>query len=119
MCVPKSIWAGGLYRLTLAFPAAYPSSAPIATFRPAIPHPNVFSSGQVCLDLLTSAWKPSITLRQVLLGLQALLDEPNLASPANGAMERLLRGSPKKYEATVAAYAHAHRPAGGDAIEIL
>lgn len=62
-------------------------------FTPPIPHPNIFPSGYVCLSLLTSGWKPAITLKQLLLGIQQLLDEPNLKSPANQDMYVLYRYS--------------------------
>lgn len=35
-------------------------------------HPNVYPSGTVCLSILNAeeAWKPGITLKQILLGIQ-------------------------------------------------
>jgi ubiquitin-conjugating enzyme E2 I len=56
---------------------------------PPLYHPNVYPSGTICLSILNEeteenkpGWKPSITLKQILLGIQTLLDEPNLDSPA-------------------------------------
>lgn len=42
-------------------------------------HPNIFPSGKVCLSILNEEkdWKPSITIKQVLLGIQELLSNPN------------------------------------------
>jgi ubiquitin-conjugating enzyme E2 I len=47
-------------------------------------HPNVYPSGTVCLSILNEedAWKPGITIKQILLGVQDLLDSPNPLSPA-------------------------------------
>ena len=47
-------------------------------------HPNIYPSGTVCLSILNDDedWKPSITIKQILLGIQDLLDNPNAASPA-------------------------------------
>lgn len=45
-------------------------------------HPNVFPSGSVCLSILGDDWKPSVTVTQMLLGIQDLLDTPNELSPA-------------------------------------
>lgn len=106
----NSPWAGGLYPLRLVFSASYPSHAPSVIFTPPIPHPNVFSGGQVCLSLLQNDWKPAITLKQVLLGVQALLDEPNLGSPANGPAADLLRRNKAGYEKRVREYAARSRP---------
>ena len=52
-------WEGGVYKVTLQFTEDYPSKPPIAKFTPAIFHPNVFSSGQVCLSILKeqSGWR--------------------------------------------------------------
>ena len=79
-----SPWAGGFYPLTLSFPHNYPAMPPVARFVPPIPHLNVYPSGTVCLSILhdDEGWKPSITLRQILLGIQNLLDSPNPDSPA-------------------------------------
>ena len=47
-------------------------------------HPNIFPSGKVCLSILNEdkGWRPSITIKQLLLGIQELLDNPNEKDPA-------------------------------------
>ncbi|GFH08834.1 ubiquitin_conjugat_2 domain-containing protein, partial [Haematococcus lacustris] len=47
-------------------------------------HPNIYPSGTVCLSILNEdeGWRPSITVKQILLGIQELLDNPNPNSPA-------------------------------------
>ena len=47
-------------------------------------HPNIYPSGTVCLSILNEdeGWRPSITVKQILLGIQELLDNPNPMSPA-------------------------------------
>ena len=47
-------------------------------------HPNVYPSGKICLSLLDpeKGWRPSLTIKQLLLGIQTLLDDPNNADPA-------------------------------------
>jgi ubiquitin-protein ligase len=44
-------------------------------FVPALFHPNVYPSGTVCLSILNEEkdWKPSISVPQILLGIQELL----------------------------------------------
>lgn len=53
-------------------------------FVPALFHPNVYPSGTICLSILNEeeGWRPAITIRQILVGIQDLLDEPNPDSPA-------------------------------------
>lgn len=78
-----SVWEGGNFYLELRFHSNFPASAPNAYFIPPIPHVNVFKSGRVCLSILTNAWQASIDIRQILTGIQKMLDEPNVSSPAN------------------------------------
>ena len=47
----KTPWENGLYKLTLSFPANYPTNPPKCQFRPPIFHPNVWESGSVCLSI--------------------------------------------------------------------
>mmetsp|Transcript_3329 Transcript_3329/g.3844 ORF Transcript_3329/g.3844 Transcript_3329/m.3844 type:complete len:158 (+) Transcript_3329:1-474(+) len=81
-----TIWEGGLFKLKILYPEDYPSSPPKCQFTPPLFHPNVYPSGTVCLSILNADedWRPSITLKQILLGIQELLDNPNPNSPAQG-----------------------------------
>lgn len=56
----------------------------IGKFPAAFFHPNIYPSGTVCLSILDddADWKPTITVKQILLGVQDLLDNPNPKSPA-------------------------------------
>lgn len=101
-------WEGGLFKLRMLFKEDYPSSPPKCKFEPPLFHPNVYPSGTVCLSLLDEEkdWRPAITIKQVcllsynkkkvqlvkseinylfyqiLLGIQELLNEPNVKDPA-------------------------------------
>ena len=78
-------WEGGQYYLILEFSSNYPDSPPRVRFVPEIFHPNVFPSGTVALSFLEEGkgWYPQITVRDILLGVQRLLTEPNIDNPAN------------------------------------
>lgn len=80
-----SPWEGGYFPLMLTFPENYPTKPPAAKFIPPVPHVNVFPSGTVCLSILhdDEGWKPSLNLRQILMGIQNLLITPNPESPAH------------------------------------
>jgi ubiquitin-conjugating enzyme E2 I len=78
------LWEGGLYYLTMQFSEDYPSKPPKCQFKPVLFHPNVYPSGTVCLSILNEEkdWRPSITIKQMLLAIQTLLDTPNPRDPA-------------------------------------
>ncbi|KAH0884355.1 hypothetical protein HID58_060451 [Brassica napus] len=77
-------WEGGFYPLTLNFSEDYPSKPPKCKFPQGFFHPNVYPSGTVCLSILNEdyGWRPAITVKQILVGIQDLLDEPNPNDPA-------------------------------------
>lgn len=68
----------------MLFKEDYPSTPPKCKFEPPLFHPNVYPSGTVCLSLLDEEkdWRPAITIKQILLGIQELLNEPNIRDPA-------------------------------------
>jgi len=77
-------WQGATYPLSIEFSEDYPTKPPICRFPKGFFHPNIYPSGTVCLSILNESegWKPAITLKQILLGIQELLDTPNEQSPA-------------------------------------
>jgi len=79
-----TIWEGGRFRLKMAFKEDYPQSPPKCRFDPPIFHPNIYPSGTVCLSILSADqdWNPSLTIGQILVGIQLLLDDPNIRDPA-------------------------------------
>jgi ubiquitin-conjugating enzyme E2 I len=102
---PDTPWQNGLYKLTLSFPEDYPARPPKCQFTTLPPHPNVYPSGTVCLSILSDGWKPSITVKQILLGVQDLLTNPNLKSPANGTYLAMMKNDLKGYEEVVRKFA--------------
>ena len=66
------------------FTQEYPVRPPRCFFTPTLPHPNVYPSGTVCLSILNEEadWKPATTIKNLLLGIQELLGNPNADSPA-------------------------------------
>eukprot|EP00667_Euglena_gracilis_P033659 EG_transcript_55621 len=96
-------WEGGLYKLTIDFSDDYPSKPPKCRFTPVLFHPNVYPSGTVCLSILSEDkdWKPSITLKQILLGIQDLLDNANPGDPAQAEPYHLYINNRAEYEKRV------------------
>jgi len=75
----------------------------LGKFTPPLFHPNVYPSGTVCLSILNEeeAWKPAITIKQILLGIQMLLDEVNPDSPAQAEAYNLFKKDRVAYEKAV------------------
>ena len=73
-------WEGGLYKVEILFTEDYPSKAPLVNFKPVIFHPNVYPGGKVCLSIIddTKGWSPVVTIKQILIGVQSLLNTPNV-----------------------------------------
>lgn len=83
---------------------------PTVVFVPPLPHINVFKSGSVCLSIVSYDWKPSISVKQILLGVQTLMEEPNVKSVANQEVYRLYQEDRRLYEANARKFAALQRP---------
>eukprot|EP00806_Schmidingerella_arcuata_P006404 Macronucleus_6831.p1 GENE.Macronucleus_6831~~Macronucleus_6831.p1 ORF type:complete len:147 (+),score=27.49 Macronucleus_6831:1-441(+) len=46
-------------------------------------HPNIYTDGSICLDILQHAWSPVYDVSSILTSIQSLLTDPNVNSPAN------------------------------------
>jgi len=106
-------WEGGVYTITITFTEDYPSKPPKCQFQPCLFHPNIFPSGSVCLSILNENkdWRPNITLKQILLGIQDLLDEPNDKDPAQEPAIRLYRENRDEYIKKIKEQAIRFKPA--------
>ncbi|PWN30408.1 ubiquitin-conjugating enzyme [Jaminaea rosea] len=95
-----SLWEGGMYKLTLDFPEEFPTKPPKCKFTPPLFHPNVYPSGTVCLSILDEDknWRASINVKQILLGIQDLLTEPNNADPAQAPAYHLFQTDKAAYD---------------------
>ena len=77
----KSPYEGGVFHLNIDFPKDYPFKPPKVMFLTRIYHPNISSSGAICIDILKDNWSPALTISKVLLCICSLLDDPNPDDP--------------------------------------
>ncbi|OON19004.1 ubiquitin--protein ligase [Opisthorchis viverrini] len=107
----QTLWEGGLFNLRMYFKPEYPTTPPKCKFEPPLFHPNVFPSGTVCLSLLDEEkhWRPAVTIKQILLGIQDLLDSPNPKDPAQADAYTLFIQNRKEYDARIKKQAEAFR----------
>jgi ubiquitin-conjugating enzyme E2 A len=52
-------------------------------------HPNIYSNGEICLDILQNQWSPIYDISAILTSVQSLLTDPNPNSPANSEAAQL------------------------------
>ncbi|KAJ3073053.1 E2 SUMO-conjugating protein ubc9 [Podochytrium sp. JEL0797] len=74
--------------------------------------PNIYPSGTVCLSIVNEEqdWKPAMTVKQILLGIQDLPNDPNLNSPAQSDAYMLLKKYKVAYEKRIKQQALEHVP---------
>ncbi|EIW72062.1 hypothetical protein TREMEDRAFT_58215 [Tremella mesenterica DSM 1558] len=110
--VAKTNWEGGVYKVIMTFPDDFPAKPPKCKFDPPLFHPNVYPSGTICLSILDEekSWKPGITIKQLVLGIQDLLDHANIADPAQVDAYQMFRNDRPAYERRIKQQAQERRP---------
>eukprot|EP01103_Thecamoeba_quadrilineata_P000542 TRINITY_DN10471_c0_g1_i1.p1 TRINITY_DN10471_c0_g1~~TRINITY_DN10471_c0_g1_i1.p1 ORF type:complete len:159 (+),score=16.82 TRINITY_DN10471_c0_g1_i1:33-509(+) len=101
----ESEWEGGIFSLRMTFSELYPTKPPKVRFTTPIYHPNVYTDGSLCLDILQDKWSPIYSVSTILTSVQSLLLDPNPDSPANPEAARLYVQDRKAYKQRVRACA--------------
>ncbi|KAH8387606.1 hypothetical protein KR093_008132, partial [Drosophila rubida] len=76
-----TVYEGGVFKLDIRFPNAYPFRPPQIRFVTRIYHCNVDSRGMICLDVLDERWSPVMNISKVLLSIWVLIGECNPNDP--------------------------------------
>jgi ubiquitin-conjugating enzyme E2 A len=107
----------GTFRLVMHFEEAYPNKPPGVKFISQMFHPNVYGTGELCLDILQNRWSPTYDVAAILTSIQryvtlsselrillikgSLLNDPNTSSPANVEASNLYKENRKEYSKRV------------------
>ncbi|KAL1130007.1 hypothetical protein AAG570_012950 [Ranatra chinensis] len=98
---PDSPYYEGTFRFQMDFDENYPNTPPKMKFLTTVFHPNVYSTGEICVDLLGSGWSSIHDVLSLLISIQSLLTDPNPDSPANIEAANLYINNRKEFDKRV------------------
>ncbi|KAF5337995.1 hypothetical protein D9758_014336 [Tetrapyrgos nigripes] len=90
-------YAGGYFRVKFRFTEEFPAAPPRCTLITKIFHPNVSSSGEICVNTLKKDWKSTYGIEHILVTVKCLLIYPNPESALDEEAGKLLLENYESY----------------------
>ena len=103
-------WGGGVFDFSFKIDEEWPHKAPNVRSITRIWHPNISEDGEVCLSMLKDQYKPTVSIENLIAGLQFLFCEPNPQSPLNNEAALQMRQDQEAFEAKVKDYIQQYCP---------
>jgi ubiquitin-conjugating enzyme (huntingtin interacting protein 2) len=95
---PSTPYEGGTFIVNVEIPTEYPFRPPKMKFDTKVWHPNISSqTGAICLDTLSTAWSPVLTIKSTLLSLQSLFESPEPKDPQDAEVAKMLINDPEAF----------------------
>ncbi|RWS09087.1 ubiquitin-conjugating enzyme E2-22 kDa-like protein [Dinothrombium tinctorium] len=112
---PDTPYEGGIFHLDIKIPETYPFNPPKVRFLTKIWHPNISSvTGAICLDILKDQWAAAMTIRTVLLSLQALLSGAEPDDPQDAVVAKQYKDSYEMFKLTAKHWTSVYAMTGFD-----
>ncbi|KAK8054539.1 hypothetical protein PG994_009606 [Apiospora phragmitis] len=106
---PGTPYEGGSFIVDVRIPTEYPFRPPVMKFDTKVWHPNISSqTGAICLDTLSTAWSPVLTIKSSLLSLQSLLESPEPKDPQDAEVARMMMADPDGFNSKAHEWAVSH-----------
>ena len=71
----------GTFRLVMHFEEQYPNKPPGVKFISQMFHPNVYGTGELCLDILQNRWSPTYDVAAILTSIQRCVRRTENGNP--------------------------------------
>lgn len=82
----------------------FPKHPPLLRFMTGIFHPNISTSGYICVDVLGAQWNPLYRLDAIINSILLLLETPNCDSPLNCEASQMFAKNKNTYREYVCSY---------------
>ena len=97
----NSPYEDGVLKLTMTFCDEYPYIPPQVQFTSKMFHPNIFSDGKVCPEILQNSWTPAIEVASILITIRSILCNPSIRYEANLKASEMFQNNFEEYKKEV------------------